>query len=69
MAIPRKGGVSAGVHCCLGGNLARLEMRVVFAERLADFRDVERAGSVEWTRSNRHTGIRHLPMRFRRAAT
>jgi cytochrome P450 len=56
-----------GVHFCLGGNLARLEMRVVFEELLSAFADCEQAGPVEWTRSNRHTGIRHLPLRVRRA--
>jgi cytochrome P450 len=55
-----------GVHFCLGGNLARLEMRIVFEELIERFRDVQRAGEVEWTRSNRHTGIRHLPVRMRR---
>jgi hypothetical protein len=24
-------------------------------------------GSVEWTRSNKHTGVRHLPVRLVRA--
>ena len=56
-----------GVHFCLGANLARLEMRVIFAELLATFAHYELAGPVEWTRSNRHTGIRHLPVRLRRA--
>jgi cytochrome P450 len=55
-----------GVHFCLGGNLARLEMRVVFEDLLSRFTDFERAGAVEWTRSNRHTGIRHLPVQMRR---
>jgi cytochrome P450 len=55
-----------GVHYCLGANLARLEMRVVFEELLRRFGHLELAGPVEWTRSNRHSGIRHLPMRLRR---
>lgn len=55
-----------GVHFCLGASLARLEMRVVFEELLAGFAHCELAGPVEWTRSNRHTGIRHLPLRLRR---
>ena len=53
-----------GVHFCLGASLARLEMRVLFAALLARFARVELAGAVEWTRSNRHTGIRHLPLRL-----
>ncbi|MEY2424247.1 MAG: hypothetical protein QOI95_4314 [Acidimicrobiaceae bacterium] len=56
-----------GVHYCLGANLARLEMRVVFEELLDRFTDIELAGDVEWTRSNRHSGIRHLPLRMHRA--
>jgi cytochrome P450 len=55
-----------GIHYCLGANLARLEMRVVFEEVLSRFAELELAGDVEWTRSNRHSGIRHLPLRLRR---
>ena len=47
---------------CLGAGLARLEMRVLFEELLPRFRSIELAGPVEWTRSNRHTGLRHLPV-------
>jgi hypothetical protein len=34
----------------------------VFEELLPRFARYEVAGAVEWTRSNRHTGIRHLPL-------
>lgn len=53
-----------GGHACLGGQLARLEMRVVLQslmKRVAGFR---LAGAVEWSRSNKHTGIRRLPTRY-----
>jgi cytochrome P450 len=53
-------GFGQGVHYCLGANLARLELRVLFEELLTRFGDVRVARPVEWTRSNRHTGIRHL---------
>jgi cytochrome P450 len=53
-------GFGQGVHYCLGANLARLELRVLFEELLTRFGDVRVVGPVEWTRSNRHTGIRHL---------
>jgi cytochrome P450 len=53
-------GFGQGVHYCLGANLARLELRVLFEELLARFGDVRVVAPVEWARSNRHTGIRHL---------
>jgi cytochrome P450 len=53
-------GFGQGVHYCLGANLARLELRVLFEELLTRFSAVRLARPVEWTRSNRHTGIRHL---------
>ena len=52
-----------GVHYCLGANLARLEMRVVFEELFAAVSEIA-VGEPEWTRSNRHTGIRSLPATF-----
>ncbi len=58
-------GFGHGIHHCLGANLARLEMRVIFEELLARLTDVTLAGAPEWTRSNKHTGLRHLPIRFR----
>ncbi|MGB2918756.1 MAG: cytochrome P450 [Mycobacterium sp.] len=53
-------GFGQGVHYCLGANLARLELKVLFEELLGRFSSVHIAEPVEWTRSNRHTGIRHL---------
>lgn len=60
-------GFGHGIHHCLGANLARLEIRVMFDELCARVRDVELTGPVEWTRSNKHTGIRRLPVRLTRA--
>ncbi|MDT4998078.1 MAG: hypothetical protein QOK12_183 [Mycobacterium sp.] len=53
-------GFGQGVHYCLGANLARLELRVLFEELLGRFSSSRLIEPVEWTRSNRHTGIRHL---------
>jgi cytochrome P450 len=44
-------GFGRGVHHCLGASLARVSA-------------IEPAGPVEWTRSNKHTGIRRLPVRL-----
>jgi cytochrome P450 len=57
-------GFGHGVHHCLGANLARLEIRVVLDELRARVAEVELTGPVEWTRSNKHTGIRNLPVRL-----
>jgi cytochrome P450 len=59
-------GFGHGLHFCLGASLARLEMRVMYEELLARFTGIEPAGAIEWTRSNRHTGIRHLPLTLTR---
>jgi cytochrome P450 len=58
-------GFGQGVHYCLGANLARLELRVLFEELMYRFSSVQVTKPVEWTRSNRHTGIRHLVVELR----
>jgi cytochrome P450 len=58
-------GFGQGVHYCLGANLARLELRVLFEELLSRFGAVKVVRPVEWARSNRHTGIRHLVVELR----
>ena len=57
-------GFGHGVHYCLGANLARLELRVLFEEILRRYSAVRLVTPVEWARSNRHTGIRHLVVEF-----
>ncbi len=55
-----------GVHFCLGAHLARMEIRIALSEVLDAFGTFELDGAPEWTRSNRHTGLRHLPLRVTR---
>ena len=57
-----------GVHFCLGAHLARLEIRVALEEVLRSVESFTLTAAPEWTRSNRHTGIRHLPVRLKRSA-
>jgi cytochrome P450 len=56
-----------GIHHCLGANLARMEISVVLQELLPTFPAMELTRPVEWTRSNRHTGLRHVWMRLSRS--
>jgi cytochrome P450 len=58
-------GFGQGVHYCLGANLARLELRVLFEELLTRFSSAVLVKPVEWARSNRHTGLRHLVVELR----
>ena len=53
-----------GAHFCLGAVLARLEMRVMLDALLERCARIELDGAVEWTRSNKHTGLRHMPVRL-----
>lgn len=54
----------AGPHLCLGAPLGRLEIRIVFEELLSRVAHVELAGDVEWMRTNKFTGMRHMPVRL-----
>lgn len=53
-----------GSHFCLGSHLARMEIRLVFDELADRVARLEQTGPIEWVRSNKHTGVRHLPMRL-----
>ena len=61
-------GFGHGIHFCLGANLARMEMRILFEELLGEFAGYELVEPIEWTRSNRHTGIRHMMIQLERDA-
>jgi cholest-4-en-3-one 26-monooxygenase len=51
-----------GSHFCLGANLARLEIRIMFSEVLRAMPDLEPAGDVQRLCSNFINGIKHLPV-------
>jgi cytochrome P450 len=51
-----------GTHFCLGGTLARLEVRVLLDVLLDRVETAALAGPVQWGRSNKHTGVRRLPL-------
>jgi len=51
-----------GTHFCLGANLARLEIRIMFTEILRAMPELELAGDVQRLCSNFINGIKHLPV-------
>lgn len=51
-----------GVHFCLGASLARLEMRVMFDALLNQVGTITLTGPIEYVRSNKHAGVRHMPV-------
>lgn len=51
-----------GSHFCLGARLARTEITLMLAAMLDHVGRVTMTGPTEWTRSNKHTGVRHLPV-------
>jgi cholest-4-en-3-one 26-monooxygenase len=57
-----------GPHFCLGAQLARLEIRLLFEELAARVPRLEARGAPERLRSNFIGGIKHLPMRLRPAS-
>ena len=54
-----------GEHFCLGANLARLELEVIFRQLLARLQRVELAGPIERLRSSFVGGIKHMPIRYK----
>lgn len=53
-----------GPHFCLGANLARLEIKVMFEHLLDRIPDLVQAGPVERLRSPFINGVKHLPISF-----
>ena len=53
-----------GAHYCLGTNLARMELRLIFREVIERMGDISHDGPVERLRSNFIGGIKHIPVTF-----
>jgi cholest-4-en-3-one 26-monooxygenase len=53
-----------GQHSCLGLNLARLEIKVMFEEILKRMPDIELDGPVRRLRSNFINGVKAMPVKF-----
>jgi cytochrome P450 len=53
-------------HVCLGATLARMEIRLLLGELLDRLEGFELTGPVERVRTNKHAGIWHVPMAYRR---
>jgi cholest-4-en-3-one 26-monooxygenase len=55
---------AGGAHFCLGANLARLEIKIIFEELAKRCPDIHQAGPAERLRMNLVDGIKHLPVAF-----
>jgi cytochrome P450 len=53
-----------GEHFCLGANVARLEMQIMFRHLIERLGHVELAGPVERLRSSFLGGVKHMPIRY-----
>jgi cytochrome P450 len=56
-----------GAHLCLGMHLARMEMRILFAELLPRLQQIELTGEPRNTRANFVSGLKTLPIRYKMA--
>jgi cholest-4-en-3-one 26-monooxygenase len=53
-----------GPHFCLGANLARMELRLIFTEILDRLPNMQLNGETEYLRSNFIGGMKHMPVKF-----
>jgi cytochrome P450 len=54
-----------GPHSCLGANLARMEIRILFEELLPRLASIEQTGEIERVRSNFVNGVKRFPVRVK----
>lgn len=59
---------AGGPHFCLGANLARMEIRVMFEHLLDRMPDLRQAGDVQRLQSPFISGVKHIPVEFPAAA-
>ena len=53
-----------GPHFCLGANLARMEIQVMFEHLLDRLPDIHQDGEVQRLQSQFINGVKHLPVAF-----
>lgn len=53
-----------GPHFCLGANLARMEIRVMFEHLLDRMPDIHQTGAIQRLQSRFINGVKHLPVGF-----
>ncbi len=53
-----------GHHFCLGANLARMELKLIFQEVLERIPDMHLVSDPEILRSNFIGGVKHMPVEF-----
>ncbi len=61
-------GFGAGPHFCLGGPLAKMEIRIALEALLSRYDGIEIVGQVEYVQSTLVGGLKHLPVRLKRSA-
>ncbi len=53
-----------GPHTCMGSNLARFEMRIIFETLLPRIAEITQTGDIARVRSNFVNGIKRFPVRI-----
>jgi cholest-4-en-3-one 26-monooxygenase len=54
-----------GEHYCLGANIARMELQIMFRQLVARLDEAELTGPIQRMRSSFVGGIKHMPIRYR----
>ena len=62
-------GFGGGPHFCLGGPLAKLEIRLAMEVLLERYEGIEITGPVEWVQSTFVGGLKRLPVALKPKAT